>query len=71
MDDRVTAVKLGGGEERSDNIKAGDYFLSRPFVMATVGEISEQNEVVQEFFNYLSSAEGKELIESVGLIAAD
>lgn len=71
LDDTVTAVKLEGVEATSDNIKAGDYFLSRPFVMATVGEISEQNEVVQEFFNYLSSAEGKELIESVGLIAAD
>lgn len=71
LDGTVTAVKLEGVEATSDNIKTENYFLSRPFVMATVGEISEQNEVVQEFFNYLSSAEGKELIESVGLIVAD
>jgi phosphate transport system substrate-binding protein len=39
--------------------------------MATLGEISEQNDLVQAFFNFLKSAEGKELIEKVGLIAAD
>ena len=71
LNDTVRAFKLEGVEPTSDNIKAGDYFLSRPFVMATKGEISEQNELVQEFFNYLYSAEGKDLIESVGLIAVD
>lgn len=71
LDDTVVAVKLEGVEAASNNIKAGTYFLSRPFVMATVGEISEQNKVIQEFFSFLKSAEGKELIGNVGLIAAD
>lgn len=71
LDDTVVAVKLEGVEATADNIKAGNYFLSRPFVMATVGEISEQSEVVKVFFDFLKSAEGKELIENVGLITAE
>jgi phosphate transport system substrate-binding protein len=71
LDDTVVAVKLEGVEATADNIKAGNYFLSRPFVMATVGEISEQSEVVKAFFDFLKSAEGKELIENVGLITAE
>ena len=71
LDDTVATVKLEGVSPTIDSIKTGDYFLSRPFVMATLGEISEKNDIVQAFFNFLKSAEGKELIEKVGLIAAD
>jgi phosphate transport system substrate-binding protein len=71
LDNTVVAAKLEGVEATADNIKEGSYFLNRPFVMATVGEISEQNEIVQSFFEYLSSQEGKELIASVGLITVD
>ncbi len=71
IDESVIAVALEGVAPTVDNIKAGDYFLSRPFVMATMGEVSEQNEVVQAFFEYLKSEEGKEVIEAVGLITVD
>lgn len=70
LDDTVIAVKLEGVEATADNIIAGNYFLSRPFVMATVGEISEQNEIVQAFFDFLYSKEGINLVQSVGLIPA-
>lgn len=68
VDDTVTAVKLEGVEATADNIIAGDYFLSRPFVMATKGEIGEQSEAVQALFEYLASEEGIALIKQVGLI---
>lgn len=71
LDDTVTALMLEGVEPTADNIKAGSYFLSRPFVMATAGEISEQGEIVQAFFEFLKSDEGKSLITDVGLIVAD
>ena len=71
LDDTVKALKLEGVEPTAENIKAGNYFLSRPFVMATKGEISEQSEPVQALFDYLSSAEGKDLISSIGLITVD
>lgn len=71
LDESVAPVKLEGVEPTADNIKAGSYFLSRPFVMATVGEISAQNEIVQAFFEFLGSEEGKEMIAGVGLITVD
>ena len=71
LDDTVKALKLEGVEPTAENIKAGNYFLSRPFVMATKGEISEQSEPVQALFDYLSSEGGKDLISSVGLITVD
>lgn len=71
IDDTVKAMKLNDVEPTADNIKAGTYILSRPFVMATAGEVSAQNENVQALFEYLQSDEGKELIQSVGLITVD
>lgn len=71
VDDTVKAVALNDVEPTVENIKAGNYLLSRPFVMATLGEISEQSPEVQALFAYLQSEEGKEVIESVGLITVD
>jgi len=71
VDDSVIAVSLEGVAATAENIKAGDYFLSRPFIMATMGEISEQSAEVQALFEYLASEEGKEIISSVGLITVD
>ena len=71
LDDTVKAVKLEGAEPTEENIKAGSYFLSRPFVMATKGDISEQNELVKALFDYINSDEGAEIVKSVGLIAVD
>ena len=47
VDDSVKALKLDGVDATEENIKAGNYALSRPFVMATKGEISEQKTEVQ------------------------
>ena len=71
LDDSVNALKLDEVEPTSDNIVAGTYFLCRPFVMATKGEISEQSELVQAFFDFVKSDEGKAVIEAVGLITVE
>ena len=71
LDDSVTALALEGVTPTADNIKAGSYFLSRPFVMATKGEISEQNDLIKALFDYIYSPEGQELVQSVGLIPAE
>lgn len=68
VDDSVIAVALDGVEPTEENILAGEYLLSRPFVMATKGEIAEQNELVQAWFEYISSDEGKQVISKIGLI---
>lgn len=70
LDNTVTAVSLDGVEPTEENIKAGDYFLSRPFVMATKGEISQQSELVQAWFAYIDSPEGQQILKQVGLISA-
>lgn len=68
VDDTVKALQLNSVEATEDNILAGDYVLQRPFVMATMGEISEQNELVKAFFDFIHSEEGQTVIKSVGLI---
>lgn len=68
LDDTVKTVKLEATEATPENIKAGSYFLSRPFIMATKGAISEQNDLVKALFDYIYSEEGTELVQSVGLI---
>ena len=71
VDDSVIAVDFESVAATAENIKNGSYTLSRPFIMATKGEISEQSELVQAFFEYLKSDEGKEVITKVGLVTVD
>ena len=68
LDDTVTAMKLDGVDATEENIVAGKYLLSRPFVMATKGKIDEQNDLVKAWFDFVNSDAGKEVIKSVGLI---
>ena len=71
LDDSVIAVSIDDITPTEENIKGGSYLLSRPFVMATVGEVSTQSELVQAFFEYMMSDEGQELVKSVGLVTID
>jgi phosphate transport system substrate-binding protein len=68
VDDTVSGLKIDGVEPTEEEILAGNYMLQRPFVMATKGEMSGQNELVQAWFNYINSDDGKEVIKQVGLI---
>lgn len=68
LDDSVKALSLEGVEATAENIKAGNYFLSRPFVMATKGEISGQNDLVQAWFDFVLGDEGQQVASEVGLI---
>ena len=68
VDDSVVSVSIDSVEANEQNILAGKYLLSRPFVMATKGDVSSQNELVQKWFEYVNSEKGKEIIKKVGLI---
>ncbi len=68
LDDSVKALSLEGVEATAENIKAGNYFLSRPFVMATKGEVSEQNDLVQAWFDFVLGDEGQQVASEIGLI---
>lgn len=67
-DDTVKALSLDGVAPTEENIVAGSYKLSRPFVMATLGTIEEQNDLVKTWFHYVQSDEGQAVIKAMGLI---
>lgn len=68
VDNTVLAISLNGAPATEESILAGEYLLSRPFVMATMGDISAQNELVQTWFAYIASKEGQRVISDLGLI---
>lgn len=68
VDDTVKALSLDDVAPTEENIVAGSYKLSRPFVMATMGTIDEQNDLVKTWFGYVQSDEGKAVITAMGLI---
>lgn len=68
VDGSVIGMKLNGVEPSEEQILAGNYVLQRPFVMATKGAIGEQSDLVKDWFEYVTSDEGKAVIKKVGLI---
>lgn len=68
VDDTVKALSLDGVEPTEENIVAGSYKLSRPFVMATLGTIDEQNDLVKTWFGFVQSDAGKAVTTAMGLI---
>lgn len=68
LNDTVKAVKIDGAEATVENIKAGEYKVSRPFNIATAGEVSE---AAQDFINYILSTEGQTVVTDSGYIALD
>ena len=68
LDDTVNGLKINSVEPTEENIPEGTYVLQRPSVLATKGEISEQSEQVQAYFDFINSEDGQNVIKSVGLI---
>ena len=68
LNDSVKAVKIDGVEATAENIKCGEYKVSRPFNIATNGEVSD---VAQDFIDYILSPEGQAVIEENGYISID
>lgn len=68
IDDTVKALSLDGVEPTEENIVAGSYKLSRPFVMATLGTVDEQNDLVKTWFGFVQSDAGKAVTTAMGLI---
>ena len=70
VEDSVKTLKLDDVEATEANIKADKYFLKRPFVMATKGELDKQSDLVKAFFDYINSDDGQAILKEVGLISA-
>ena len=67
LDDTVNGIFVEGVAPTRENIQNGSYLLNKTMVMATMGEIEEQNELVQKFFTFVYSEEGQKLIEGANL----
>ena len=68
LDDSVKAVSVNGVEPTADNVKSGDYVVSRPFNIITTAETSE---VAQDFVNFIMSTEGQAVVAEEGCIPVD
>lgn len=67
LDDTVSAVKIDGTEATAENVSNGSYKISRPFNIATKGDMSE---AAQDFVYFILSADGQAIIEENGYIQA-
>ncbi|MCI5698866.1 MAG: substrate-binding domain-containing protein [Lachnospiraceae bacterium] len=68
LNDTVKAVKIDGVEASVDNVKSGDYKVSRPFNIVTKDDLSE---VAQDFIDFILSTEGQAVVEENGYIPLD
>ena len=69
LDDSVKAVKIDGAEATAENVKSGEYKVSRPFNIAT--KEGMDNEVANDFITFIMSKEGQQVISDNGYIASD
>ncbi len=63
----VKALAIDGVAATVENIKSGDYKVSRPFNIVTDDTMTE---LAQDFVDYIMSAEGQAIVEENGYIAA-
>lgn len=70
LDDSVKAVKIDGAEATVDNVKSGDYKVSRPFNVVTNSN-TELSDVAQDFLNYIMSSDGQAVVAEEGYISLD
>ncbi len=66
VDSTIKALDVDGVQATAENVKAGTYKVSRPFNIATKGDVSE---VAQDFINYIMSAEGQQVVVKGGYLA--
>ena len=69
LDDSVKAVKIDGAEATADNVKSGDYKVSRPFNIAT--KEGSESELANDFISFILSKEGQTVVAENGYISDD
>lgn len=69
IDDSVAALKVNDVEATADNVKAGEYKLSRPFLLVTKKD--SLSEAGTALIDYVLSAEGQQIVKENKLISLD
>ncbi len=70
LNDTVKALSVDGVEATGENVASGDYKLARPFNLATL-KGAEPDLLVQEFIDFMMSAEGQTIVADNGFIAVE
>lgn len=68
LNDSVKAVKVDGAQASEENIKSGEYKVSRPFNIAVKNDVSD---VTSDFINFILSTEGQKVISDNDYISLD
>lgn len=68
LNDTVKAVNIDGVEATVDNVKSGDYKISRPFNIVTKDGLSD---VAQDFIDFIMSKDGQEVVADEKYIPVD
>lgn len=63
---KVKPLKVDGAEATTDNVKSGEYKVSRPFNIATKGDTTG---VASDFIRFILSADGQAVVEKNGYIS--
>lgn len=63
---KVKALKVDGAEAAADNVKSGEYKVSRPFNIATKGDATG---AASDFIKFILSADGQAVVEKNGYIS--
>ncbi len=68
LNDTVKALAIDGVDATAENVKSGDYKVSRPFNIVTTDALSPQ---AQDFIDFIMSADGQAVVEENGYIAVE
>ena len=69
IDNTVSALNINDVEPTADNVKAGNYKLSRPFILVTKEDSLTENG--QKLIDFVLSAEGQQIVEENKLITIE
>ncbi|WP_303857561.1 substrate-binding domain-containing protein [Aminicella lysinilytica] len=68
MSDSVKALKVDGETASVENVKSGDYKVSRPFNIVTG---KKTNAAAKDFISYINSKEGQAIVDKEGYVSED
>ena len=65
VSDRIKALTVNGAEPTVENVKSGNYSVSRPFLLVTKGN---ESDLVKDFLKFTESTEGQKITDDMKFI---
>lgn len=67
LSERIKAVAVNGVEPTVENVKSGEYSVSRPFLLVTKGE---ESDLVKDFILFTQSTNGQQIVTDMKFIGS-